>query len=130
MNHSFKNIDHLPNTWHCDVCIVNSLYIWLLSFPGGPMIKNSTVNAGDSEVGSTPGSAHGQRSLAGYCPWGLKESDKTVTEHTQPLKSLSFILNGWYLPGSSMSLYFSIFHLFDFIRFYNYFLGQNSRSVV
>ena len=56
MNHSFKNIYHLPNTWHCDVCIVNSLYIWLLSFPGSPMINNSTVNAGDSEVGSIPGS--------------------------------------------------------------------------
>ena len=24
-----------------------------------------------------PGKSHGQRSLAGYSPWGLKESDKT-----------------------------------------------------
>ena len=24
-----------------------------------------------------PGNFHGQRSLAGYCPWGLKESDTT-----------------------------------------------------
>ena len=30
-----------------------------------------------------PGESHGQRSLAGYCPWGFKESDTTqVTEHT------------------------------------------------
>ena len=24
-----------------------------------------------------PGESHGQRSLAGYSPWGFKESDKT-----------------------------------------------------
>lgn len=76
----------------------------------------------------TPGSAMDRE--VGIFIHGVKESDKTATEHTRPLKSLSFILNGWYLPGSSMSLYFSIFHLFDFIRFCNYFLGQNSRSVV
>ena len=30
-----------------------------------------------------PGDSHGQRSLAGYSPWGLKESDMTeATEHT------------------------------------------------
>ena len=29
-----------------------------------------------------PGQAHGQRSLAGYSPWGPKESDRTeVTKH-------------------------------------------------
>ena len=27
-----------------------------------------------------PGKSHGQRSLAGYSPWGLKESD--MAEHT------------------------------------------------
>ena len=27
-----------------------------------------------------PGESHGQRSLAGYCPWGCKESN--TTEHT------------------------------------------------
>ena len=31
-----------------------------------------------------PGESEGQRSLAGYSPWGHKESDKTeVTWHTQ-----------------------------------------------
>ena len=25
-----------------------------------------------------PGESHGQRSLAGYSPWGCKESDRTV----------------------------------------------------
>ena len=30
-----------------------------------------------------PGESHGQRSLAGYSPWGHKESDRTdVTSHT------------------------------------------------
>ena len=28
-----------------------------------------------------PGESHGQRSLAGYSPWGHKESD--MTEHSQ-----------------------------------------------
>ena len=29
-----------------------------------------------------PGKSHGQRSLAGYSPWGHKESDRTeATEH-------------------------------------------------
>ena len=64
--------------------------------------KESTCNAGDAgDVGSIPGwgrspgrrawkttpvflpgESHGQKSLAGYSPWGLKESDTTeVTEH-------------------------------------------------
>ena len=53
------------------------------------MIKNLPANAGaGSDVGSIlgsgrspgegivlPGEFHGQRSLAGYSPWGHKESD-------------------------------------------------------
>ena len=32
----------------------------------------------------SPGESQGQRSLAGYSPWGRKESDTTeVTEHTR-----------------------------------------------
>jgi len=62
--------------------------------------KNSPANAGDAllipgqedplEEAWLPtpvflsGESHGQRSLAGYSPWGLKESDTTeATEHTQ-----------------------------------------------
>ena len=61
------------------------------------MVKNPPANAGDvRDVGSVPGSgrspgkgngnplqyscpenSHGQRSLAGYSPWGFKESDTT-----------------------------------------------------
>ena len=58
------------------------------------MVKNSPVNAGKKQVRSldwedplrrawqpTPiflsGKSHGQRSLAGYSPWGHKELDAT-----------------------------------------------------
>ena len=33
---------------------------------------------------------HGQRSLAGYCPWGCKESDTTEQLSTAQYKELSF----------------------------------------
>ena len=33
-----------------------------------------------------PGKSHGQRSLAGYSPWGLKESD--MTERLRPTLAL------------------------------------------
>ena len=63
------------------------------SFAGGSNCKESACNMGD--LGSTPGlrrspgghgsllhysyleNSHGQRSLAGYSPWGHKESDTT-----------------------------------------------------
>ena len=72
-----------------------------LGFPGGSDGKESACNAGD--LGSIPGlgrsleegngnplkyscleNPHGQRSLAGYNPWGLKESDVTerLSTHT------------------------------------------------
>ena len=66
--------------------------VW--SFPDGLDSKESACSAGDS--GSLPGwgrpywrrewqptpvflpgKLHGQRSLAGYCPWGHKELDTT-----------------------------------------------------
>ena len=71
-----------------------------MDFPGGSMGKESTCNAGDTNdgfdpwVGRSPGEGngqptpvflpgkfHGHRSLAGYSPWGCKESD--MTEHTR-----------------------------------------------
>ena len=67
-----------------------------LGFPGGTLVKNLPVNAGDvRDMGSVPGwedpwrrkrqstpvllpgKSHGQRSLVGYSPWGHKESDTT-----------------------------------------------------
>ena len=68
-----------------------------MSFPGGSNGKESACNVGD--LGLIPwsrkwqptpvfllGKSHGQRSLAGYSPWGHKESDKTERTHTQFLK--------------------------------------------
>ena len=63
-------------------------------FPGGSAGKESACNAGDRGLipglGRPPGGGHGnplqysclenlhgERSLAGYSPWGLKESDMT-----------------------------------------------------
>ena len=65
-----------------------------LGFPSSSNGKESTCNVGD--LGSIPGlgrspggghgdplkyscleNPHGQRSLAGYSPWGCKESDRT-----------------------------------------------------
>ena len=57
-----------------------------LGFPGGSGDKESACNAGDMGLISglgrpTPvfwsGEFHGQRSLAGYNPWGCTESDMT-----------------------------------------------------
>ena len=67
------------------LCVVHLLS----GFPGGLDGKESTCNAGDP--GSIPGPrrypgegngnplqySHGQRILAGYCPWGRKELDTT-----------------------------------------------------
>ena len=67
-------------------------------FPCGSAGKESACNVGDlgliPGLGRSPGgghgnplqysgqeSPHGQRSLVGYSPWGLEESDMTVTKH-------------------------------------------------
>ena len=80
-----------------------------LGFPGGSDGKESACKAGDP--GSIPGLGrylregngnplqyycledfHGQRSLVGYSPWGLKESNTTewVTIQHNPWVLLSF----------------------------------------
>ena len=65
-----------------------------MDFPGGSEGRESTCNAGDPGLipgsGRSPGGGHGnplqyaclenphgQRSLAGYSPWGRKELDTT-----------------------------------------------------
>ena len=73
-------------------------------FPGGSDGKESACNAGDLGSNSgwgrpplrkewqptpvfLPGEFDGHRSLAGYSPWGCKESDTTEllrTQHTTP----------------------------------------------
>ena len=87
----------------CSDCVMFPQVLWVSQgFPGGSDCTEATCNAGD--LGSIPGlgrsggghgnplqcsrleNPHGQRSLAGYSPWGLKESDMT--------ERLS-IANGW-----------------------------------
>ena len=69
-------------------------------FPGCSVVKNSPANAGDTRdlgsiprYGRSPGEGngnpvflsekfHGQRSQAGYSPWGHQESDMTEHTHT------------------------------------------------
>ena len=93
------------------------------------VVKNLSANAGDiRDAGLIPGlgrslgrghgnpvflprESHGQRSLAGYSPWGHKESDTTEHNHICPLdgclsyfhfhhysSSLTF-LRGGYFPA-------------------------------
>ena len=68
--------------------------ILVIRFPGGSVVKKPPANAEDMSsipgLGRSPGEgnanplqysclekSHGQRSLAGYSPWGHKESDTT-----------------------------------------------------
>ena len=74
------------------------------------VVKNLSANAGDiRDAGLIPGlgrslgrghgnpvflprESHGQRSLAGYSPWGHKESDTTeVTTHKQNSRRLQVL---------------------------------------
>ena len=69
-------------------------YTLFMGFPGGSDSKESACNVGDMglipRLGRSPGGGHGnplqysylenlhgQRSLAGYSPWGCKELDTT-----------------------------------------------------
>ena len=90
----------------------------LAGFPGGSAGKESACNAGD--LGSIPGSqrplwrrawpptpvslpgeSQGQRSLAGYGPWGHRESDTADRlTHTHPLSREScFLFSGQCKPS-------------------------------
>ena len=79
------------------------------SSPGGLDVKESMCNAGDlgsiPVLGRFPGGGrhgnphqyscleniHGQRSLVGYCPWGLKDSDTTEWLRTKQHNDLQLI---------------------------------------
>ena len=54
-----------------------------------------------------PGKFHGQRSLAGYSPWGLKELD-TAEHKTQQQQTKYLLVN--FLPSFLLSL----FHFYPF----------------
>ena len=65
-----------------------TITILLWGFPGGSTVKNPPANAGGQEdpleeetihFNILAWRSHGQRNLAGFSPWGCKESD--TTEH-------------------------------------------------
>ena len=81
-----------------------------MGFSGGSGVKNPPANAGDTgsvpgsgrssgeRDGSTtpgflPGESHGQRSLAGYSPWGCKESN--TTEQLDNKKQNFWVMGCW-----------------------------------
>ena len=56
-----------------------------------------------------PGKFHGQRSLAGYSPWGHKESDTTEGlsyRSPQHLKWLQLYINFWNLVSEKSVVHF------------------------
>ena len=74
-------------------------------FPSGTVVKNLPGNAGDARgwVGKIPwrrtwqpipvflpGKLHGQRSLAGYSPWGRKQLDMTEYAHIFTMLYITF----------------------------------------
>ena len=84
-----KNLSFLPS-WEHKMTFRMSISL----FPGGSVVKNPPANVGDAGSiprswrypgggngnplrYSLPGKSHGQRSLAGYSPWGCTESDMT-----------------------------------------------------
>ena len=54
----------------------------------------------------SPGKSHGQRSLAGYSPWGCKESDMT-----QRLNSINKIKNLNYINTCQITLTICLVHI-------------------
>ena len=102
------------------------MYFYIFPLIGGTVVKNPTVNVGDTrEVDLTsglrrpPGVAltppvilpekfHGQTSLMGYSPWGHKESDTTEHPHTiLGVKVLFFIHHGS-LKQSSLLMFLGV----------------------
>ena len=106
----------LCNFWFVCVCGYLMFYLGIISytggFPGGSDGKESSCNAGDLDsvprLGRSPGGGHGnqlqysclenpygQRSLAGYSPWGHKELDMTeglTTAHRNLLYGISQVV--------------------------------------
>ena len=90
---------------------VNVFLLKIEGFPGSSASQESACNAGDlgaaPGLGRSPGgehgsplqysclkNPHGHRSLAGYSPWGLKESDTTKRLSTAlKIEAVSWALN-------------------------------------
>ena len=107
------------------VTVIRRVGVRSSSFPGGSVGKNPPANAGNSglipesetSLGGGHGNPfqysclenpHGQRSLAGYSPWGRKESDTTEqlsTAHLQNTQPLPTTVTGtcWTLSHRCLS---------------------------
>ena len=68
-----------------------------VGFPGGSDGKESACNAGDRCLIPGPGEFHGQRSLAGYSPWGYRVGHNWVTVTHSRSRSLK---KSWIHPLS------------------------------
>ena len=94
----------LTSYWTDAPCLIRNRVWEGWGFPGSSAGKESTCNAGDlgSRVGKIPwrrawqpipvflpGESHEQRSLGGYSPWGLKESD--MTERLSPAQHMGML---------------------------------------
>ena len=55
-----------------------------------------------------PGKSQGQRSLAGYSPWGHKESDTTERLRAHSSDALEMFPGFWVATASSTFLVFSL----------------------
>ena len=97
----------------CDFCD----FYYFRMFPSGSVGKESTCNAGNlgsiPGLGRSPGGGHGnplqhsclenphrQRSLVGYSPWGLKESDIT-----EAIQHIAQNVEVWRFPPFSFCLF-------------------------
>ena len=58
-----QTVKNLPEVWETQVRSLGREILWRRRWQPTP--------------GLLPGKTHGQRSLAGYSPWGCKESDTT-----------------------------------------------------
>ena len=58
-----------------------------------------------------PRESHGQRSLAGYSPWGHKESDTTEQEHRSTIVLITNIYTALTQPGFALRLYVHLIYL-------------------
>ena len=93
MNNFKRKIIYYNTLVCCHGSLIDMLVSWLLGFPGSPDDIESACSTGDVFdpcVGKipykrewhpnsvfVPGESHGQTTLAGYSPWGRKESDMT-----------------------------------------------------
>ena len=118
--------------------LVGFWYCYTRSFPGGSGGKESAYNVGDlgsiSGVGRSSGGHgnplqysclekhHGQRSLAGYGPWGCKESDTTewLSHHVLGLVGL-------HRPFQLLR-HHRLGHRFGLLWFWMVYLGNELRS--